>query len=49
MEGIKYVNFIEISPAFIEIRRVKNSVLVVPVTHLCAAHLPWPLPHNHVS
>ena len=49
MEGIKYVNLIEISPMVIEIRGVENGDLVVPITHLHAAHLSWLLTHDHVS
>ena len=33
MEGIQYMNFIEISPVVIEIQRVENSKLVVPVNN----------------
>ena len=37
MEGIKYVNLIEIDPVVIEIRGVENGKL--------AAWLSWPLTH----
>ena len=33
MEGIKYVNLIEISPVVIEIREVENGKLAVPVNN----------------
>ena len=33
MEGLKYVNFIEIGPVVIEIHGVENSDLVVPVNN----------------
>ena len=33
MEGIKYVNLMEISPVVIEIRGVENGELVVPVNN----------------
>ena len=33
MEGIKYVNFIEIGPVVIEIQRVENGELAVPVNN----------------
>ena len=33
MEGIKYVNLIEISSVVIEIRGVENGELVVPVNN----------------
>ena len=33
MEGIKYVNVIEITPVFMETRGVENSDLVVPVNN----------------
>ena len=49
MEGIKYVNLIEISPVVIEIQRIENGHLVAPVTHLCAARLFWPLTHDRES
>ena len=50
MEGIKYMNLIEIGPLVIEIQGVKNSKLVVPViTHLCATRHSWPLTHDSVS
>ena len=38
MEGIKYVNLIEISKMFIEIREVENSELVVPVNNTLVCH-----------
>ena len=39
MEGIKYVNFIEISPVVIEIRGVENSELAVPVNNTLVHHM----------
>ena len=33
MEGIKYVNLIEIGPVVIEIREAENGVLAVPVNN----------------
>ena len=38
MEGIKYVNFIEIGPVVIEIRGVENGELVVPVNNTLVCH-----------
>ena len=38
MEGIKYVNFIEISLVVIEIRGAKNGELVVPVNNTLVSH-----------
>ena len=40
MEGIKYVNLIEIGPVVIEIRGAENGELAVPVNnmHTCASH-----------
>ena len=38
MEGIKYVNLIEISPVVIEIRGAENSKLVVPVNNTLVRH-----------
>ena len=38
MEGIKYVNLIEISPVVIEIRRAENSELAVPVNNTLVSH-----------
>ena len=35
MEGIKYVNLIEIGPVVIEIRGTENGDLVVPVNNTC--------------
>ena len=49
MEGIKYINLIEIGPAFIEIRGAENGELAVPVnTHLCVTRLSWTLTHDRV-
>ena len=39
MEGIKYVNLIEIQPVVIEIRRVENSELAVPVNNMLVCHM----------
>ena len=49
MEGIHYVNLMEISPVFMEVQGVENGDLAVSATHLSAAHLSWPLTHNRVS
>ena len=38
MEGIKYVNLIEIGPVVIEIRGVENSELAVPVNNILVRH-----------
>ena len=38
MEGIKYVNLIEISPVVIEIRGVENGKLAVPVNNTLVRH-----------
>ena len=38
MEGIKYLNLIEIGPVVIEIRAVENSDLVVPVNNTLVHH-----------
>ena len=38
MEGIKYVNMIEIGPVVIEIRGVENSKLAVPVNDTLVRH-----------
>ena len=38
MEGIKYVNLIEISPVVIEIRGVENGELTVPVNNTLVRH-----------
>ena len=39
MEGIEYVNLIEISPVVIEIRWVENGELVVPVNNTLVCHM----------
>ena len=39
MEGIKYVNLIEISPVVIEIRGAKNGDLAVPVNNTLVSHM----------
>ena len=39
MEGIKYMNLIEISPVVIEIRGVENGELVVPVNNTLVHHM----------
>ena len=52
MEGIKYVNLIEIGPVVIEIQEAEYGELAVPVnnTHICASQgISWPLTHDHVS
>ena len=38
MEGIKYVNLIEIGPVVIEIREAENCELAVPVNNTLARH-----------
>ena len=38
MEGIKYVNLIEIGPVVIEIQGVENSKLAVPVNNILVHH-----------
>ena len=38
MEGIKYVNLIEIGTVVIEIRGVENGELVVPVNNTLVCH-----------
>ena len=39
MEGIKYVNLIEIGPVVIEIRGAENSKLAVPVNNTLVRHM----------
>ena len=38
MEGMKYVNLIEIDPVVIEIRGVENGKLAVPVNNTLVHH-----------
>ena len=38
MEGIKYINLIEISPVVIEIRGAENGELAVPVNNTLVSH-----------
>ena len=38
MEGIKYVNWIEISPVVIEIQGAENGELAVPVNNTLVSH-----------
>ena len=38
MEGIKYVNLIEIAPVVIDIRGVENDELAVPVNNTLMCH-----------
>ena len=38
MEGIKYVNLIEIIPVIIEIRGAENGELAVPVNNTLVSH-----------
>ena len=38
MEGIKYVNLLEISPMVIEIRGAENGELAVPVNNTLVRH-----------
>ena len=52
MEGIKYVNLIEIGPVVIEIRGAENGELAVPVNNTVVSHitrLSWLLTHDCVS
>ena len=39
MEGIKYVDLIEISPVVIEIRGAENGELAVPVNNTLVCHM----------
>ena len=39
MEGIKYVNLIEIAPVVIDIRGVENDELAVPVNYILVCHM----------
>ena len=39
MEGIKYVNLIEIGPVVIEIQGVENGELPVPVNNTLVRHM----------
>ena len=39
MEGIKYVNMIEISPVVIEIQGIENGELAVPVNNTLVHHM----------
>ena len=41
MEGIKCVNLIEIGPVVIEIYRVENCELAVPVNNTLVHHMPF--------
>ena len=47
MEGITYVNLIEIGAVVIEIRGAENGELAVPVNNTLV--LSWPLTHDRVS
>ena len=38
MEGIEYVKLIEIGPVVIEIHRVENDDLAIPVNHTFVCH-----------
>ena len=38
MEGIKYVNLIEIGPVVIEIQGAENSELAVPINNTLVRH-----------
>ena len=50
MEGIIYVNLIEIGLVVIETQGVKNGELAIPVIiHLCTTWLFWLLKHDCVS
>ena len=39
MEGIKYVNSIQIGPVVMEIRRFENGKLVVPIINTLVHHM----------
>ena len=39
MEGIKYLNLIEIGPVVIEIREIENGELAVPVNKTLVHHM----------
>ena len=39
MEGIKYVNLIEIGPVVIEIRGAENGELAIPVNNTLVSHM----------
>ena len=50
MEGMKYVNLIEIGPVVIEIQGAENGKLAVPVNNTLVHHtISWPLTHDYVS
>ena len=50
MEGIKYVNLIEIGSVVMEIRGVENGELAVPVNNTLVSHTAnWLLTHDRVS
>ena len=50
MEGMKYVNLIEIGPVVIEIRGTKNGELAVLVNNTPVSHtVSVPLTHDRVS
>ena len=50
MDGIKYVNLIEIGPMVIEIRGAENGELAVPVSNTLMRHTAsWLLTHDCVS
>ena len=38
MKGIKYVNLVQLGPAFLEIQGVENGNLVVPVNNTLVCH-----------
>ena len=48
IEGINYVNLIEIGPAVIEIRRVENSKLAFPVNNILMYHMAFLAPDTIV-
>ena len=57
MEGVKYVNLIEIGPVVIEIQGAENGELVVPVNNTLVCHTaflatdtqPCVLIHLHIN
>ena len=39
MEGIKYINLIEIGPVVIDIRGAENGELAIPVNNILVSHM----------
>ena len=46
MEGVKYVNLIEIGPVVIEIRGVENGKFAVPVNNTLVRHTAFLAAHT---